>query len=160
LSTDTPFLLSLDDLDRLKCEFRNLTDELVTPKTTVKVHRQFGHAFLLWGPGLLQFISSSIATGNSYLTDAELRRLHRRFGHPLVEKLSTLLESSGHEADSEVIKRLTKYCEYCQKYGQSPRRYKFTIRDPTLAFNHAVYANIMWINGKQVVYLIDEATRF
>jgi hypothetical protein len=32
-----------------------------------------------------------------YLIELELRQLHRRFGHPLVQRLANLLSYLGHE---------------------------------------------------------------
>ena len=117
--------MCLADLDSLCCHFNNLTDKIVTPTTEVSVIRQFGHPFVLWGKSLQQFIIASFAENPCYLTSAELSRLHRRFGHPSVEKLHALLERSGHDSDKEAITKLTKFCEFCQKHGKSPGRFKF-----------------------------------
>ena len=37
MCADTPFLMSLRDLDSLNCYYNNLTDEVVTPTSTVLV---------------------------------------------------------------------------------------------------------------------------
>jgi hypothetical protein len=44
---NTPFLLSLVDIDRLGVYFNNLTNTLVTPQGDIPVVRRFGHSFLL-----------------------------------------------------------------------------------------------------------------
>ena len=46
-NTDTPFLLSLADIDKLKVYFDNLRNILVSPQGDVLVVRRFGHPFLL-----------------------------------------------------------------------------------------------------------------
>jgi hypothetical protein len=161
VQADTPFLLCLADLDSLRCHFNNLTNKVVTPTTEISVIRQFGHPFVLWGKSLQQFIVASFAENPCYLTSAELSRLHRRFGHPSVEKLHALLERSGHDFDKETITKLTKFCEFCQKHGKLPGRFKFRLPDESLQFNHSVYIDVMYLNGnKPVLHLIDEATRF
>ena len=95
---DTPFLLSLADMDRLRVKFDNLTNTLITPYKTVAVIRQFGHPFMLWH-STTAFIQDSLQTQNCYLTESELRRLYRRFGHPSVYRLQRVLERSGHDVD-------------------------------------------------------------
>ena len=47
--------------------------------------RVFDYPFLVWGP-----------TTINYLTEPELRQLHRQFGHPLVNRLVTILERASH----------------------------------------------------------------
>ncbi len=160
VKADTPFLLSLADMDSLKVYYNNLKNVLVTPTSTIPVIRQFGHPFVLWGKNLRQFITSSLSLNPCYLTTAELSRLHRRFGHPSIERLHSLLERAGHDVEKKAIEKLTKFCSLCQKYGKSPGRFKFRLADDTLDFNHTVYVDIMYIDGAPVIHVIDEATRF
>jgi hypothetical protein len=87
LETDTPFLLCIDDMDALKAYYNNVTNILVTPKGTFLVIRRFRHPFLLWEESLESFITNSLSRNLSPLTDMELWRLHRRFGHPATERL-------------------------------------------------------------------------
>jgi len=44
---NTPFLISLRDLNSLGCYYNNLTNKVVTPILTVPVAQQFGYPFLL-----------------------------------------------------------------------------------------------------------------
>ena len=115
---------------------------------------------MLWGKSYQQFITSSLAENPCYLTSSELLRLHRRFGHPSVKKLHALLERSGYNATTEAIARLTKFCQYCQKHRKSPGRFKFRLSDDTIDFNHSIYIDVMYINSKPALHVIDEATRF
>src|ERR1019366_393464 len=78
---DTPFLLSIADMDRLKTYLDNTRNMLVTPQGEVAVVRQFGHPFLLWDESLHAYLQQSLLTSEScHLTETELRRLHKRFG--------------------------------------------------------------------------------
>jgi hypothetical protein len=156
---DTPFLLSLADMDRLQVYLNNLKNALVTTQGEVPVVRQFGHAFLVWNESLHAYVQESLHTPTCFLTETELRRLHKRFGHPSVQRLHRVLERSGHEVDRDVLQHLTKYCIFCQKYGASPGRFKFTLRDD-VEFNYCVYVDVMYINSQPLLHIVDEGTRF
>jgi hypothetical protein len=95
-----------------------------------------------------------------YLTDNQLRQLHRRFGHPSAPKLSNLLRRAGHDINSKTAQHLTKYCQYCQKYGKSPGRFKFSLQDDDGLFNHCIVVDILYIDGSPVLHIVDEATSF
>ena len=97
VKADTPFLLCLADMDRLGVYFNNIDNSLVMKSTRIPVIRRFDHPFLLWESSLNSFITQSFAHNPCYLTETELRQLHRRFGHPSAMKLWLLLERSGHE---------------------------------------------------------------
>jgi len=159
VEADTPFLMSLRDLDELGCYYNNLQDVIVAPTRAVPVVRKYGHPFLLWGEILQQFITETLTTFHCYLTAPELVRLHRRFGHPSVERLHSLLEKSGHEFERNALVKLTKFCHYCQKYGKSPGRFKFKVTDD-IDFNHTIIIDVFYIEGKPVLHIIDEATAF
>ena len=85
--------------------------------------------------------------------------LYCRFGHPSVHYLYQLLEWLGHVVKLQALQYLTKYCEQCQKYSQLPGRFGFTLKDD-LDFNYNIIVDIMHIEGKPVLHLVDEATRF
>jgi hypothetical protein len=90
----------------------------------------------------------------------EIRRLYRRFGHLLAEKLYRVLERSGYnDVDRQAIDYLTKYCSFCQKYGRSSSWFKFTLYKD-LDFNYLVYIDIIYINGSLILYIIDKVTHY
>ena len=155
----TPFLLSLADMDKLGVYFNNLTNRIVTPTGEVPVVRRFGHSFLLWDTALRSFITESFTCNPCFLTSVELRRLHRRFGHPSVSRLKNVLERAGHDVDVDTLEYLTKYCEHCQKHGKSPGRFKFNLRDD-VNFNYSIIVDIFYITGKPVLHVVDEGTRY
>jgi hypothetical protein len=107
---DTPFLLSLADINRLRIFFDNLRDVIVTRAQEIPVVRRHGHALLLWNSSLQSHLTTSFDENPCYLTDTELRRLHRRFGHPSVERFHKVLDRAGHEIDKKTLEQLTKYC--------------------------------------------------
>ena len=162
IEADIPFILCLHDMKTLNIYLDNIHNVLVSTSGTQvwQVVEKFGHLFLLWGNHLYSFLTSSFDSNPCYLTETELRQLHRRFGHPSANKLCRLLERSGHDVDKYSIEYLNKFCEQCQKHGRSPGRFKFVLRDDTIDFNHSIYVDILYIDGHPVLHIVDEATRF
>ena len=164
VKVNTPFLLCLADMDRLGAFFNNTINQVVQigPGTgrSHPVIWRYGHAFLLWRTSAYSVITESLSQNPCFLTEIELRRLHRRFGHPSVRRLHQILERSGHEVEIQALQHLTRYCEHCQKYGKSPGRFNFNIKEDDINFNFNVIVDILYIQGKPVLHLVDEATRF
>ncbi len=73
--------------------------------------------------------------------------------------LHQLLERSGNNVKLQTLQYLTQYCEQCQKHGRSPGCFTFTLKDD-LDFNYKVIIEIMYIGGKPILHIVDEATRF
>lgn len=152
VNADIPFLLCLGDMDRLQVRFDNLNNVLIQDGKAHPVTRRFGHPFA--------FLTTMFTDGNCFLSTQELRQLHRRFGHPSANRLFKLLDRSHHEIERSQVENLTKFCKTCQKHGNTPKRFKFTLRDDSIDFNHSISVDIMYINGNPVLHVIDEATRF
>ena len=64
-----------------------------------------------------------------------------------------------HNVKLQALQYLTKYCEQYQKHGRSPGHFAFTLKDD-LDFNYNIIIDIIYIEGKPVLHLVDEATRF
>ncbi|KAM4058912.1 hypothetical protein HRG_014081 [Hirsutella rhossiliensis] len=95
-SNPNSLLLCLADMDRLGIYFNNITDTInCTNHCTNRLQ-----AFQSYANG-------DIPESISFLTETEIRTLHRRFGHPAVPRLHHLLKQAGH----------------------TPRRFKFTLND-------------------------------
>jgi hypothetical protein len=87
-----------------------------------------------------------------YLTETELRQLYRRFGHPSVQRLLTLLTQAGHEIKAGALEYLTKYCHQYQIIQKSPDRFKFTLRNSqNYNFNYKIMIDVLWIDSKPVL---------
>jgi hypothetical protein len=102
LDASTPFLLSLKDMNRLKIYLNNVTNEIVSTdgKRRAFVIRKWGH---LW------FFTSKLESA-LYLTDVELKRLYRRFGHPATDRFCKLLKRAGHEKHRSKFEKIEKFC--------------------------------------------------
>ncbi len=153
LPTKTPFLLCLQDMDRMKVKLDNLQDALIQGDRTIPIVRKWGHPFML-----LNKHDESVAY--CHLSETEIRQLHRRFGHPSVRKLTRLLERAGYDdIDHHTIEKLTNFCEQCQLHSQAPGRFKFTLKEDR-EYNYAIIVDVMWLDGKATLHVIDEATGF
>ena len=77
-----------------------------------------------------------------------------------MERLTKVLERAGHsDIDRHALQELSKYCHSCQKHVKSPGRFKFNLRDD-LSLDHSVIVDIMYINGRPVLHVVDEETRY
>jgi len=150
METATPFLLCLKDMDRLGVHFNNVENTLVSKDGSLRVptRRKWGHAWF--------FPQGSF---DVFLTEAELRRVHKRFGHPSIQRLRALLERAGHEVKADTIALINKFCHYCQTKGSAPQRFKFKIKDE-IDFNHEIVVDVVAIGGRQALHVVDTATTF
>lgn len=150
LLAHTPFLFSITDMDRLFVRLDNLTNRLIQGDLSVPVTRKWGHPWWLPSP------EASVAF---HLTETQLRQLHRRFGHPSVNRLSQILMKVGHEFDGDLLKHLTAICHHCQLNAKAPGRFKFAIKDD-YEFNHEIIVDICHIDSQPVLHIVDTATSF
>lgn len=154
IDDDLPILLSLADMDKLGIYYNNLTNSVIhqSSKERMEVTRFYGHPFLRWDPTLCCFF-----------TYKELKRLHKRFGHPHADKLYNLLKradlSNVDNSTRATLEEITRKCKPCQTYAQAPRRFKFVLRDDK-DFNHTVFVDIFYIDKKPILHVVDEATRY
>ena len=92
VNVDTPFLLCLADINRLKLYYNNVKDMLISTIKKYPVIRQFGYAFWLWQNQLYIYIIDGFNSNFSYLTKPKLRGLYYRFSYLSVNKLYNLLK--------------------------------------------------------------------
>lgn len=154
VEADVPILLSLADMDRIRIHYNNLTHTLHHNPSgaSISVSRQFGHPFIKWN----NFT-------DSFFSESELRRLHKRFGHPTADKLLNLLKRSDiDQVDSatlSILEEISRRCRLCQFNAQRPRRFKFSLKSEK-DFNQQIYVDVMHLEGKPVLHVVDEATRY
>ena len=166
VTVDIPALLEVDVLDGETLCAENVTNRLV--------HRQ-----ILSGPEeLLKYEDTSnvpvirykghlYARMNfprcSFYTSAQLNKMHRHFGHPSADKLFNLLKIAGTEAvDSstrEELEKIVATCEPCQRIKNAPLRFRTSMGHANIRFNARAYIEIMYLDGRPVLHVVDEATR-
>jgi thiol-disulfide isomerase/thioredoxin len=165
IKTDMSFLLNLADMNRLKVYFNIVENILfmITKNRNLSIIRRFDHDFLLWKNSyfLHSYIAQSFNSYFCYLTDIELRQLHRRFDHSSITKLHDLLKRSDHEVKKAVLAKLTKFCSFCQKYAKSLERFKFILKDDANCnFNYSIIVDVMYIDNNLILHVVDDVTRF
>ena len=91
VQANTPFLLSITDMDIKGIMLDNLQNKLISSKSNISVPvvRCFGHPFLMWGPTVTTYC---------YLTETELHILYQRFGHLSALQLVQLLEQASYNS--------------------------------------------------------------
>ncbi|KAI0997705.1 hypothetical protein K3495_g10485 [Podosphaera aphanis] len=81
---NTPFLFCVQDMDQMGVYLDDLRNVLVQGDKPVPIVRKWGHPFMLLE------IEQTLA--QFHLTETELKRLHRRFGHSSVRRLERILQ--------------------------------------------------------------------
>lgn len=86
VKADIPIILGIQDMDRLGIIIDNIDNKIAHNASgiTTELIRYSGYAYITWDPHL-----------QSPFTTSELHSLHRRLGHPSVDKLSNFLRRSG-----------------------------------------------------------------
>jgi hypothetical protein len=105
------------------------------------------------------YIDQSFDLNLCYLIKTKLRQLHRRFDHSFIKKLHDLLKRFNHEVKKSALKKLSKFCIFCQKHEKSSEHFKFILRND-VNFNFSKIMNSMYIENNFFLHVIDEATRF
>ena len=159
VQVNNPFLLCFADIDKLGAYFNNLTNKVVQSNRSHPVICRYGHAFLCWCILAYSITAESFMQNLCFLIEIELRYLHCCFRHPSVQRLQQVLKQSGQEFELHALKHLTKYCKYCQKHKISPSRFNFIINDD-IDFKYHIIVEVLYIESKPVLHIVDEATRF
>ena len=156
VSADVPFLIGLDFLDTYGFYVNNLDDKLYCPKLGIKIplKRKYGHIYLEWGK-----------TDNILYTKSELLKIHRGFSHPETDKLYKLLKlarpAETNSDTRELLQEIADHCDTCQRYSSPPLRFKASMPDESeLVFGDELSIDLMFLDGKAVLHIIDTATRF
>eukprot|EP00971_Amphidinium_carterae_P350102 6491381-Amphidinium_carterae.1 len=91
---------------------------------------------------------------------AVLRRLHVRWWHASPDKMEQILRTCGvSDVVLSEVRLVCETCSICRKWRKPNPQPKTTARFST-DFNQALQMDIMFIERRAVVHLIDEATRF
>ncbi len=107
------------------------------------------------------YIAQSFNFYFCYLTDIELRQLHRRFEHSFIMKLHDLLKRFDHQVKKSVLKKLIKFCTFCQKYAKFSERFKFILKDDANCnFNYSIIVDVMYIDNSLILHVVDDVTCF
>jgi hypothetical protein len=151
MPTNTSFLFCFANIKKHDVYLNSTRDVLVHNGKNYPIVMKNGHPWFL-----LDDLEGIVL----HLTKVELRQLHRRFGHPAANRLQQFLTKAGIEdIDRSVLKKINRICHQCQMHSGKPGRFRFTLRE-NADFNHRFIVDIMFIEGKPVLYAVDEATAF
>jgi len=148
----SPTVLCLKDLKKTEFGLYIQNDLLFILGKSEKLELRNGLLYYTWNRNFVLF------------SEAELFKLHRSFGHPSASALYNVLKRARPgDVSSETrlaIEEMQKRCLTCARHSQKPRKSKLTIGTEDLNFNHTVAVDIMFINRKPILHVVDEATPF
>ena len=157
---DSPLILGLSDHRRLGMSVCSLSNTVTfssgadAPSNILPLYSQKGHLFLRW----------THADEECLFTVPELRRLHRRFGHPSTQKLVDFLQRCDPEqidpAAKSALEEISASCSQCQHGARRPVRFRVSIPSDMFEFNREVIVDLFTINGRTAISFVDRDTRF
>lgn len=99
-----------------------------------------------------------------YYKESEVRTIHRTFGHASIKSTDDLLRRANKEdlerATKEAIGNISQECGVGKFLSAAPRRFKLTVGNNDLRFNHAVQGNTMFIHNQPVLQKVGTAITF
>ena len=164
---NVPALLGLDVLDSQFLYADNVTNRLVNRQVLSKSNGLLKYKDR-WSVPLVRednhLYARMVFPKHLFYTTAQLQKMHRQFAHPSASKLFNLLKRAGTQAvDAKTFKQLTDIvsrCEPCQRIHNAPVRFRVSMGHENVRFNARAYIDIMYLDGKPVLHIVDEATRF
>jgi Reverse transcriptase (RNA-dependent DNA polymerase) len=155
VDADIPLLLGLDFMDNMNVTANTLTNRLESREGwSLPLTRHGGHVYLEWEQLHATMFSSE-----------QLRKLHRQFFHPSADKLYNLLKRARPEDASEetraLLQEITESCHFCQMMARKPITFSVgSAKDPDITFNREVALDIMYLNGRPALHIVDMDTHF
>jgi hypothetical protein len=156
-----PFLIGLDILDEYKLVCNNVDNRLErrelcngtesSIRWTIPIVRKGGHLFVECNR-----ISSVL------MSDVQLLKIHKQFGHPSPEKLYDLIRRADPETDVKkaTLQGISRECGTCQRFSKKPLCRQVSLPNDNVIFNRQVDLDILYINQKAILHMIDHDTRF
>ena len=98
------------------------------------------------------------------ISKAEIRRVHRHFGHQRFGPLKTFLSKvTNIKLDAETLQNLKEViqeCESCQRSGSRPVPFRVTLPSGEIVFNRDIVADPFWYLKKVCISFICMSTRW
>ena len=150
---NVPLLFGLDLMKRYRIWIDEVENTISQKghKCTAKLTYKLRQLYREWPRGIILF------------NKTELEKLHRRFAHPSTRKLPNLLKRARPDQVSsetrKVLDNIVASCNPCQR--MAPKPYVFQVSMPEdIAFNHEIIADIMWIDRKPALHVVDRGTHY
>jgi hypothetical protein len=134
--TDTPMLMSINDLDALKFDLSTLESKITANGKVQRIERDnSGKPVIKWKYPVVCLLS-----------DAELRRILRSFGHRFVDTVMRSLEADeldglGPESRRK-LQEIVASCDACQRKAAPPGHFSISGRHGG-RFNHLIEADVL-----------------
>ena len=164
---DIPALLGMDILDR-----ESLTPDTVAnrlPKR-VTVSGSNGEQMYIdeWHIAMSCFASNHIyvpiRSTPDFFARSQLVKLHRNFFHPSAETLFNLLgRAQPEEATAgtlQTLQDISRRCDPCQRIHTALTRFRVAFGAEHVRFNERIMLDVMYVDGKPVLHIVDEITKF
>lgn len=142
--TQTPFLLSRNDLDRNGIDIRTLSRTLVHKGKSQPLSLVGGFLVIQWDYSVCLF------------SEAELHRIHRAFAHRGSDSVYKTLKTAYPEtsiADKQRLEKIEEECGPCQRHASAPGHFRVSGGTSAGRFNYVVEADPFFIAGESVMHL-------
>ena len=167
VEVNVPALLGLDVLDSERLYACNVTNKLFHRRILSKEGDPLEFVDM-WCTPLTRhdnhLYAEMLFPSCMFYTAAQLKRFHLQFAHPSAGKLYNLLKKAGLEAayarTLETLEKIVAECEPSQRIRNSPLRFRVAMGHENVRFNSRVYIDIMYLDGRPVLHIVDESTRF
>ena len=167
MSADIPALLGMDVLDHESLMADTVGNRLT--KRSVVLDNVFYFYFDEWHMPLYRSKSGHVyvemdCSTTVMFTRSQLGELHKQFFHPSSEKLFNLLKRARPEETTpetlQTLQDLSKRCDPCQRMHTAPTRFRVSFGAENVRFNERILLDIVTIDSKPVLHIVDEGTRF
>jgi hypothetical protein len=96
-------------------------------------------------------------------TYGQLLKLHQNFFHPTVNNLTDLFKRVNIQdlpVDTrKSLEDIASLCNPCQTFSAKPYRFLVSIPD-SIAFNDTLAIDLVWLEGKAALHVVDLHTHF
>ena len=97
-------------------------------------------------------------------TRQQLQKVHRKFAHASAESLFKLLKTADKDKLTpetyQTLQEITRRCDTCQRIANTPLRFRISLGSENLRFNETVFIDVMYIENRPVLHIVDSATHF
>ena len=160
-------LLGLDVLDAEQLYVNDVNNRLVHRRKLNRSRGGFEYVDQLSMPinsHVYNLYSNMCFPPRTIYSTAQRLKLHPQFAHPSAEKLYALVRRAGLKSVTQQIierlKEIENLCEQFQRIRNPPFRFRVSIGHENVRFNPRSYNELICLDYKPVLQIVDEATHF
>ena len=143
LPCNTTFLLSLQDMTRLGVTPDVLKNAMMKDQRPVAaLIQKYGHLWMILNHFQSILIYEADHYPICYLIEQQIKTCHRRWGHTTATRMWKIFRRAGHDINIKTIDQISKFCKDCQLNATRPLRFKFTLTNKDVPFNHTIYVDV------------------